>query len=179
LIGCLSLGPRKNDLTNYLGPWAFREAFYFFSGPRGYLSPTGTWLGLPVVKQSPWLYIYIYIYIYIRSSGLPITKGSPGQIVQSGRAGPGPDVYKRKSVVLGISFSCPSRFISDSGCPIVRAAVDPPTSTCGGGSSSIQSRGGGSQAGDDSALMRWRWFPGRWPQLHYLDARWRRFLNPE
>jgi hypothetical protein len=24
-----------------LGPWAFREAFYFFSGPRGYLSPTG------------------------------------------------------------------------------------------------------------------------------------------
>jgi hypothetical protein len=23
-----------------LGPWAFREAFYFFSGPRGYLSPT-------------------------------------------------------------------------------------------------------------------------------------------
>jgi vesicle-fusing ATPase len=24
-----------------LGPWAVREAFYFFSGPRGYLSPTG------------------------------------------------------------------------------------------------------------------------------------------
>ena len=23
-----------------MGPWAFREAFYFFSGPRGYLSPT-------------------------------------------------------------------------------------------------------------------------------------------
>jgi hypothetical protein len=23
-----------------LGPWAVREAFYFFSGPRGYLSPT-------------------------------------------------------------------------------------------------------------------------------------------
>jgi hypothetical protein len=41
LLCCyLSLGPRKNDLTNYLGPWAFREAFYFFSGPRGYLSPT-------------------------------------------------------------------------------------------------------------------------------------------
>jgi hypothetical protein len=23
-----------------LGPWAFREIFYFFSGPGGYLSPT-------------------------------------------------------------------------------------------------------------------------------------------
>jgi ribonuclease HI len=23
-----------------LGPWAFREVFYSFSGPRGYLSPT-------------------------------------------------------------------------------------------------------------------------------------------
>jgi hypothetical protein len=43
--------------------------------------------------------------------------------VQSGRAGPGPDVYKRKSIVLGISFSRPSRFISDGGCPIVRAAM--------------------------------------------------------
>jgi hypothetical protein len=49
------------------------------------------------------LVIYIYI-LYIRSPGLPITKGSPGQTVQSGRVGPGPDVYKRKSVVLGISF---------------------------------------------------------------------------
>jgi hypothetical protein len=26
-----------------LGPWAFREAFYFFSGPRGYLSPTDSY----------------------------------------------------------------------------------------------------------------------------------------
>jgi hypothetical protein len=67
----------------------------------------------------------IYIYIYIRSPGLPITKGIPGQTVQSGRAGPGLDVYKRKSVVLGISFSRPSQFISDGGCPIARAAVDP------------------------------------------------------
>jgi hypothetical protein len=50
----------------------------------------------------------IYIYrLYIRSSGLPITRGSPGQTVQSGRAGPGSDVYKRKSVVLGFSFSRP------------------------------------------------------------------------
>jgi hypothetical protein len=48
----------------------------------------------------------IYI-LYIRSPGLPITSGSPGQTVQSGRARPGPDVYKRKFVVLGISFSCP------------------------------------------------------------------------
>jgi hypothetical protein len=54
------------------------------------------------------IYIYIYIYIlYIRSSGLPITKGSPGQTVQSGRARPYLDVYKRKVVVLGISFSRP------------------------------------------------------------------------
>jgi hypothetical protein len=37
---------------------------------------------------------YIYI-LYIRSPELPITKGSPGQKVQSGRAGPGPDVFKR------------------------------------------------------------------------------------
>jgi hypothetical protein len=52
--------------------------------------------------------IYIYIYrLYIRSPGLTITRGSSGQTVQSGRAGPGPDVYKRKSVLLGISFSCP------------------------------------------------------------------------
>jgi hypothetical protein len=29
-----------------LGPWAFREALYFFSGPRGYLSPTGTTLDI-------------------------------------------------------------------------------------------------------------------------------------
>jgi hypothetical protein len=43
--------------------------------------------------------------------------------VQSGRAGSGSDVYKRKFVVLEISFSRPSRFISDGGCPIVRAAV--------------------------------------------------------
>jgi hypothetical protein len=45
--------------------------------------------------------------------------------VQSGRTGPGPDVYKRKSVVLGFSFTRHIRFISDGGCPIARAAVDP------------------------------------------------------
>jgi hypothetical protein len=52
--------------------------------------------------------VIIYIYrLYIRSPGLPLVIGSPGQTVQSGRAGPGPDVYKRKFVVLGISFSRP------------------------------------------------------------------------
>jgi hypothetical protein len=52
--------------------------------------------------------IYNILYrLYIRSPELPITKVSTGQTVQSGRAGPGPDVYKRKSVVLGISFSRP------------------------------------------------------------------------
>jgi hypothetical protein len=42
--------------------------------------------------------LWIYIYrerLYIRSPGLPITKESSGQTVQSGRAGPGPDVYKK------------------------------------------------------------------------------------
>jgi hypothetical protein len=40
--------------------------------------------------------IYIYIYIlYIRSSGLPLVIESPGQTVESGRAGPGTDVYKK------------------------------------------------------------------------------------
>jgi hypothetical protein len=33
-----------------LGPWAFREVFYFFSGPRGYLSPTRT--ELPNITDS-------------------------------------------------------------------------------------------------------------------------------
>jgi hypothetical protein len=73
----------------------------------------------------------VYIYrLYIRSPGLPITRGSPGQTVQFGRAGLGPHIYKRKSGVLGFSFPVPSRFISDGacddgGCPIARAAVDP------------------------------------------------------
>jgi hypothetical protein len=67
--------------------------------------------------------------LYIRSPGLPITRGSPSQTVQSGRAGPGPHVYKRKSGVLGFSFHVPSRFINDGacddgGCLIARAAVD-------------------------------------------------------
>jgi hypothetical protein len=32
--------PTKEWPYELLGPWAFREAFYFFGGPRGYLSPT-------------------------------------------------------------------------------------------------------------------------------------------
>jgi hypothetical protein len=32
--------PTKEWPYELLGPRAFREAFYFFSGPRGYLSPT-------------------------------------------------------------------------------------------------------------------------------------------
>jgi hypothetical protein len=68
--------------------------------------------------------------LYISSHGLPIARGSPGQTVQSDRAGPGPHVYKRKSGVLGSSFNAPSRFISDGacddgGCQIARAVVDP------------------------------------------------------
>jgi hypothetical protein len=106
-----------------------------------------------------------YIYrLYIRSPGLPITRGSTGQTVQSGRAGPGPQVYKRKSRVLGFSFHAPSRFISDGacddgGCPIARATVDPrpvavvvaaprprravAASGCGGRGSSTSTCGGG------------------------------------
>jgi hypothetical protein len=38
--GCLSRGPRKNDLTIYWALVPFREVFYSFSGPGGYLSPT-------------------------------------------------------------------------------------------------------------------------------------------
>ena len=32
--------PTKEWPYDLLGPWAFREVFYSFSGPRGYLSPT-------------------------------------------------------------------------------------------------------------------------------------------
>jgi hypothetical protein len=33
--------PTKEWPYDLLGPWAFREVFYSFSGPGGYLSPTG------------------------------------------------------------------------------------------------------------------------------------------
>jgi hypothetical protein len=42
--------------------------------------------------------------LYIRSPGLPITRGSPGRTVHTGRAGPDPDVYKTGLGVLGFSF---------------------------------------------------------------------------
>jgi hypothetical protein len=45
--------------------------------------------------------------LYIRSPELTLVIESLGQTVQFGRVGPGQDVYKRKSVVLGISFSRP------------------------------------------------------------------------
>jgi len=34
------LRPTKEWPYDLLGPWAFREVFYFFSGPGGYPSPT-------------------------------------------------------------------------------------------------------------------------------------------
>jgi hypothetical protein len=147
-------------------------------------SPTNGSPGLPL----PLPYIYIYI-LYIRSPGLPITKGSPGQTVQSGRAGPGPDVYKRKSIVLRSVFHAPSRFISDGGCPIARAAVDPGQWLRWPRLPDLDMRWRWfpgrwwrppiQMASSGSALVRWRRFPGRWPQLHYLDAWWRRFLDPQ
>jgi hypothetical protein len=95
-------------------------------------------------------YIHIYIYIYI----LPLVIGSPDQTVQSGRAGPGPDVYKRKSVVLGIRFYAPSQFISDGcqagggggsqadgGGPRSRGRAAAAAPLCGGGG--FQAGGGG------------------------------------
>jgi hypothetical protein len=93
------------------------------------------WIGLNLSKQistlyAIYIYIYIYIYsLYIRSPGLSITRGSPGRTVQSGRAGPHPDVYKIGPGVLGFSFLRSTRFISDAvcdddGCPRACAAVD-------------------------------------------------------
>jgi hypothetical protein len=40
--------------------------------------------------------------------GLPITRGSPGQMVPSGRVGLGTGVYKRRPGALGLSFSRPT-----------------------------------------------------------------------
>jgi hypothetical protein len=73
--------------------------------------------------------IWIYIYIYIKSTGLLITRGSSSRMVQSGRAGPDPDVYKTGPGVIGFSFYAPSWFIRDAacddgGCPRACATVD-------------------------------------------------------
>jgi hypothetical protein len=92
----------------------------------------------------------VYIYsLYIKSPGILIIRESPGRTVQSGRAGPGPDVYKIRLGVLGFNFSRPSRFISDGacndgGCSTACVAVDPS-----------------------------RWL--RWPRLPDLNTRWQRF----
>jgi hypothetical protein len=82
---------------------------------------------------------------------LLITRGSPGQTVQSGRAGPGPDVYKIGPGVLGFSFF--TLHPDSLATPRATTAVAP-------------------------ERARW-WTPSQWPQLHDLDARWRRFLDPE
>jgi hypothetical protein len=61
-------------------------------------------LGLQFNHLNPIIYTpYIYS-LYIRSPELPITRGSPGRTVQSGRAGPHPDVYKTGLEVIGFSF---------------------------------------------------------------------------
>jgi hypothetical protein len=60
-------------------------------------------LGLQFNHLNPIIYIYIYS-LYIRSPELPITRGSPDRTVQSGRAGPHPDVYKTGPEVIGFSF---------------------------------------------------------------------------
>jgi hypothetical protein len=53
LLRWLSLPrPTKERPYELLGPWAFCEAFYFFSGPRGYLSPTPLSLELCRPKEN-------------------------------------------------------------------------------------------------------------------------------
>jgi hypothetical protein len=79
--------------------------------------------------------------LYIRSPELPITRGSPGQTVQSGRAEPGSHVYIRKSGVLGFSFHVRRWRLPDStrsgGAPASGCGGrGSPTSTCGGDGSS-------------------------------------------
>jgi hypothetical protein len=93
---------------------------------------------IPLQRTGTELYIYI---LYIRSPVLPITRGSPGQTVQSGRAGPGSHVYIRKSGVLGFSFHVRRRRLPDSarsgGAPASGCGGrGSPTSTCDGDGSS-------------------------------------------
>jgi hypothetical protein len=45
--------PTKERPYDLLGPWAFREVFYFFSGPGGYLSPTPSLSLRPPLSLSP------------------------------------------------------------------------------------------------------------------------------
>jgi hypothetical protein len=76
----------------------------------------------------------MYIYrLYITSPGLPITRGIPGQTVPSGRAGPGPGVYKRRPKRQGSIFYVPwsmsdgahSGACDGGSCPRARATTDP------------------------------------------------------
>jgi hypothetical protein len=91
------------------------------------------------------------------SPGLPKNKVSQGQTVQSRRAGPGPDVYKRKFVVLGISFSRPISIHYRRRLPDSARGGGPPASGCGGrGSQTSTCGGGGSQAGGGGPRSRGR-----------------------
>jgi hypothetical protein len=63
-------------------------------------------------------------YIYITSPGLPITRGSPGQTVQSGRAGPGPGCYKNTTTPPGIRFLAAAAILGASGGATPRRATD-------------------------------------------------------
>jgi hypothetical protein len=89
--------------------------------------------------------------IYIYSHVLSIIRESPYRTVQSDRVGPHPDVYKTGPRVLGFSFF--TLHPDSLAAPRATTAVAPERAR--------------------------RWTPGRWPQLHDLDARWRRFLDPE
>jgi hypothetical protein len=101
----------------------------------------------------------MYIYrLYITSPGLPITKGISGQTVPSGRAGPGPVVYKRRPKALGFSFLRNT---------MIHEWRRPPRR--------VRRRQLPKSARRRRTHNRW----SRWPWLPDLNARWRRFLDPE
>jgi hypothetical protein len=108
--------------------------------------------------------VYIYI-LYIMSSVLPITRESSGQTVQSGRARPGPDVYKRKPGVLWFSFSRPipihwRQRVRRRWLPESARGGGPPNGGCGGRGSLTSTRGGGGSliwsSGGGSPIQRVR-----------------------
>jgi hypothetical protein len=77
--------------------------------------------------------------------------------VQSGRAGLGPDVYKRKFVVPGISFSRPISIHYRRRLPDSAHGGGPPASGCDGRGSQASTCGGrGSQAGGGDPRSRGR-----------------------
>jgi hypothetical protein len=84
------------------------------SGGIQYVEFYATWKSNPKLQgQSEgqhWQHIninYTSAYLTVKSPELLITRGSPGQTVQTGRAEPGSDVYKTRPGVLGFSFSRP------------------------------------------------------------------------